>query len=52
VVEARGHVTTKAGLPYDNSYCYVFRLGDGRVAEITEYFDTQLVATRLAPPRP
>jgi uncharacterized protein len=50
VVEASGRVTTKAGVPYNNSYCYVLRLADGRVKEITEYFDTQLVATALAPP--
>jgi len=50
VVEARGHVTTTAGKPYENTYCFVFRLADGKVAAITEYFDTQLVATALAPP--
>jgi ketosteroid isomerase-like protein len=50
VVEARGNVTTKAGRPYRNTYCYVFRIADGRVSEITEYFDTQLVATVLASP--
>jgi uncharacterized protein len=50
VVEARGRVTTKAGQPYNNAYCYVFRLVDGRVKEITEYFDTELVAIALAPP--
>jgi uncharacterized protein len=50
VVEAHGRVTTKEGRPYNNSYCYVFRIADGRVKEITEYFDTQLVATALAPP--
>jgi ketosteroid isomerase-like protein len=50
VVEARGRVTTKAGQPYHNSYCYVCRIAHGRVSEITEYFDTQLVATALTPP--
>jgi ketosteroid isomerase-like protein len=50
VVEARGQVTTKAGRPYDNAYCYVFRIVGGRITEITEYFDTELVATALAPP--
>jgi uncharacterized protein len=50
VVEARGRVTTKAGLPYNNSYCYVCRLANGKVMEITEYFDTELVATALVPP--
>jgi hypothetical protein len=51
VVEFRGRATTKAGRPYNNTYCYVFRLADGKVTEITEYFDTQLVASALeAPP--
>jgi uncharacterized protein len=43
VVEARGHVMTKSGLPYDQTYCYVFRLSDGKVSELTEYLDTDLV---------
>ena len=43
VVEARGKVTTKTGKPYNNKYCWVFRVEDGRVKEITEYMDTQLV---------
>lgn len=47
VVEAQGRVTTKAGPRYDNKYCFVFRLGDGRIREITEYMDTQLVAEVL-----
>jgi uncharacterized protein len=51
VVEARGHATTKAGRQFDNLYCYVFRLADGKVKELTEYCDTQLVAEVLGDPR-
>src|SRR3569833_750468 len=47
VVETRGRVATKAGPRYDNEYCFVFRLEDGRIREITEYLDTQLVAEVL-----
>jgi ketosteroid isomerase-like protein len=43
VVECRGQVTTKSGKPYNNTYCYVCRLQDGKLKELTEYFDTQLV---------
>lgn len=43
VVEARGKVTTKTGRPYNNKYCLVFRLEDGKVKELTEYMDTHLV---------
>ena len=45
VVEARGKATTKAGPAYNNKYCWVFRLEDGKVKEVTEYMDTQLVVT-------
>lgn len=47
VVEFRGRAMTKTGRPYNNTYCYVCRLADGELTEITEYFDTQLVATAL-----
>jgi ketosteroid isomerase-like protein len=47
VVEARGSNTTVAGLSYDNTYCFVLRLADGKVSEVTEYADTQLVAAVL-----
>ncbi|HEX5706982.1 MAG TPA: nuclear transport factor 2 family protein [Pyrinomonadaceae bacterium] len=49
VVEARGHNnTTKAGVPYNNSYCFVFRIADGKLKEVTEYLDTELVTSALA----
>jgi uncharacterized protein len=44
-VECRGNVTTKMGTPYNNRYCMVFRLEDGKIKELTEYMDTQLVVT-------
>jgi uncharacterized protein len=50
VVEARGKVTTESGKPYNNSYCYVCRLREGRLAEVTEYMDTELAAAALGPP--
>jgi len=50
VVECRGRVTTKAGSPYNNTYCWVCRIEDGKLRELTEYLDTELVATALAPP--
>ena len=43
VVEARGEVTTRAGDPYNNHYCFVLRLRDGEIVEIREYMDTSLV---------
>jgi ketosteroid isomerase-like protein len=50
VVECRGKVTTKTGQRYDNTYCWVCRLADGKIVSLTEYMDTQLVATTLRPP--
>jgi len=47
VVEARGNNTTKNGRPYNNRYCFVFRLANGKLQEVTEYMDTLLVATAL-----
>lgn len=44
-VECRGKATTKSGRPYNNKYCFVFRLEDGKIREVTEYMDTQLVVT-------
>ena len=49
-VEARGANTTKAGVPYCNTYCFVFRLRDGKLAELTEYMDSELVTAVLGDP--
>lgn len=50
VVEGRNHSVTRSGRDYPNRYCWVFVLRDGKVAEITEYTDTLLIAEVLAPP--
>jgi ketosteroid isomerase-like protein len=49
-VQARGQATTRAGLPYNNEYCFVFRLENGAIKEITEYLDTHLAMTALGTP--
>jgi uncharacterized protein len=48
-VEARGDNVTKTGLRYDNHYCLVFRVVDGKIAEIKEYLDSALVERVLGP---
>ncbi len=48
VVEAKGNNTTKAGKSYNNTYCFVFRLAAGKLQELTEYMDTQLVVEALS----
>lgn len=47
VVEAHGNNTTKSGKPYNNRYCFVVRLSDGKLSELTEYMDTELVTACL-----
>ena len=50
VVECRGRVTTKTGQPYNNTYCWVCRLEDGKLVELTEYMGTELVTKALGEP--
>ena len=50
IVECEGAVTTTAGRPYNNQYCMIFRLENGKIKEMTEYLDTALVNETLAPP--
>ena len=50
VVETRGDVVTKTGKPYNNTYCFVIRMRDDKMVELTEYFDTELVSSALEPP--
>ena len=50
VVEGQGHNTTRTGKPYNNRYCWVFRLSQGRVVELIEYTDTSFIeSAREAP---
>ena len=48
-VEARGDNVTKAGLRYDNQYCLVFRIENGKIKQIKEYCDSALVERVLGP---
>jgi hypothetical protein len=50
VIEFQGHVTTKAGKAYNNTYCYVCRMEGGKMKELMEYLDTELVNTALEAP--
>lgn len=50
VVECKGNVTTKGGRPYNNDYCYVCDMRDGKIVTLTEYMDTALVERALEPP--
>src|SRR4030081_1646764 len=47
VVEAKGDNVTKAGVRYDNDYCLVFRLENGKIKEVREYCDSVLTKKGL-----
>jgi uncharacterized protein len=47
VIECHGEATTKSGKQYNNRYCFICRLDDGRIVEVTEYFDTELATAVL-----
>ncbi len=44
-MQAHGKALSKNGTRYDNSYCHVFRIANGKVQEVTEYLDTELVTS-------
>jgi ketosteroid isomerase-like protein len=47
VVQQRLTATAKAtGLPYDNQYCWVYTVRDGKIVHMEEYADT-LLASRV-----
>lgn len=49
VVEAKGDNVTRAALRYDNDYCMVWRIENGRIRQIKEYCDSVLVEKVLGP---
>ena len=48
-VEARGDNVTRAGMRYDNQYCLVFRIENGKIKQIKEYCNSTLVERVLGP---
>jgi ketosteroid isomerase-like protein len=49
VGRGRGLSRTTDGQEYNNEYCWWYRIVDGKVVEIIEYLDTELVTTVLGP---
>ncbi len=45
VAQTSGRAETTGGRPYNNSYCWVIRISDGKIAEVNEYMDTELVTS-------
>ena len=46
--QARGKARTKSGKDYNNTYCRVYRIVDGKVKSILEYLDTELLSTAFS----
>ena len=44
-LQGRGEARTKAGVDYNNTYCWVITLRDGKFVEVIEYMDTELVTS-------
>ena len=36
---------TKSGKDYNNTYCIVYKVANGKITEITEYCDTELITS-------
>lgn len=43
VAQTTGSAETHDGIPYNNAYCQVIRVRDGKIAEVKEYLDTALI---------
>jgi ketosteroid isomerase-like protein len=50
LVQARGRARLVSGAPYDNVYCFAFRVAGERIAAVTEYLDTALVGRAFGVP--
>ncbi|MBI5940573.1 MAG: nuclear transport factor 2 family protein [Caulobacterales bacterium] len=48
-VECQGAVTLKSGKPYNNTYCFVIQMKDGKMVEVREYLDSALSEAVLEP---
>jgi len=47
VMQAQGRATALSGKPYNNTYCIVCRIVDGKVKEMVDYIDTELITSAL-----
>ncbi len=50
-VQGRGENRTREGVPYENSYCWIFEFRQGLVIGVQEYADTELVRSVLGTPQ-
>ena len=45
VIEAKGSAKAKSGQRYDNDYCIVVTVADGKIRHVREYLDSELVTS-------
>jgi ketosteroid isomerase-like protein len=45
VAQTSGTAETLDGRPYNNSYCWIIRVKDGKLVEVTEFLDTELASS-------
>ena len=45
IIEVKGEAKSKSGEPYNNDYCIVVTCRDGKISEVREYLDSELVTT-------
>jgi len=50
IVEAIGNAKTKESIPYQNTYCHIWQIQDGKITKLTEYNDTQMIMDILFKP--
>lgn len=43
VVQSHGRAKTRSGKNYNNTYCQVFKVAGGKIKQMVEYLDTELV---------
>ena len=49
VAEVRSDGTLINGEPYQNTYVFVFRIRDGRIASVAEHFNALIVREKMVP---
>ncbi len=43
VTESDGHAVTKSGKDYNNHYCHLWQVRNGKIVKFVEYNDTELI---------
>jgi len=47
VTESKGHGVNKRDEDYDNTYCHIWRIQNGKIVKFVEYNDTDLIMKKL-----